>query len=132
MIRRRHVAAAAVAIGVAIGAAIGVGVLSADDRRPRYDLPGASASRGRSAIERYGCGSCHTIPGVRDARALVGPPLTRWGERVYVAGLLPNDPPHLVRWIMHPQSVVPGNAMPELGIAEPTARDIAQYLYGLR
>jgi cytochrome c1 len=32
----------------------------------------------------------------------------------------------------HPQSVVPGNAMPEMGITEAQARDIASYLYTLR
>jgi len=36
-----------------------------------------------------------------------------------------------VRWIMAPQSLVPRNAMPDLGVPERSARDIAAYLYGL-
>src|SRR3546814_3779128 len=30
----------------------------------RHHMPGASAERGREAIERVGCGSCHVIPGI--------------------------------------------------------------------
>jgi hypothetical protein len=30
--------------------------------------------------------------------------------------VLPNLPGPLSRWIMHPQEIVPGNAMPDLGI----------------
>ena len=52
-------------------------------------------------------------------------------DRAYVAGVLPNLPGPLSRWIMHPQQIVPGNAMPNLGIGRREARDIAQYLYGL-
>jgi cytochrome c len=84
-----------------------------------------------AAIEGYGCGSCHTIPGVEGADATVGPPLDGFAERTYVAGVLPNLPGPLSRWIMHPQQIVPGNAMPNLGIGRGEARDIAQYRYGL-
>src|SRR6185312_8248977 len=30
---------------------------------------------GKVLIENYGCGSCHTIPGIYTARGVVGPPL---------------------------------------------------------
>jgi hypothetical protein len=33
---------------------------------------------------------------------------------------------------MDPQAVEPGTAMPDTGVPERTARDIAQYLYTLR
>jgi cytochrome c1 len=46
-----------------------------------------------------------------------------------IAGLLPNTPANLVLWLRHPQSVTPGNAMPDLGLTETQARDIAAYLY---
>ena len=45
--------------------------------------------------------------------------------------MLRNDPAALVRWIRYPQSVVPGNAMPNMGIGDQEARDIAAYLYTL-
>lgn len=49
-----------------------------------------------------------------------------------VAGMLRNSPANLIRWIRDPQGVVPGNAMPDMGVTEADARDIAAYLYTLR
>ena len=46
--------------------------------------------------------------------------------------MLRNTPDNLVRWMRNPQSVVPGNAMPDMGVTEAQARDIAAYLYTLR
>ncbi|HEX6210600.1 MAG TPA: cytochrome C1, partial [Methylomirabilota bacterium] len=53
---------------------------------------GGDPARGRAVIREFGCGACHTIPGVRGARGLVGPPLTAFARRTYVAGRLPNTP----------------------------------------
>ncbi|HSJ56223.1 MAG TPA: c-type cytochrome, partial [Anaerolineae bacterium] len=92
---------------------------------------GGDPSRGRDAIERYGCPACHTIPGIPDADGVVGPPLFFWADRVYIAGLLHNEPENLVRWIQDPQSVLPGVAMPDMGVTDEDARDIAAYLYTL-
>jgi cytochrome c2 len=86
-------------------------------------------SRGAALMAWYGCGGCHSIPGISGANALVGPPLDHFVHRGYVAGMLRNTPDNLVRWIRDPQKVVPGNAMPALGIDEHDARDIAAYLY---
>lgn len=94
--------------------------------------PGANAALGAAKIEQYGCGSCHTIPGVPGARAHVGPPLTAFNRRTYIAGKLANDPPNLELWIMHPRSVRPDTAMPEMGVTKNDAADIAAYLYLLR
>lgn len=88
--------------------------------------------RGELLIERYGCGRCHTIPGVRAANGVVGPPLFFFSRRTYIAGELPNTPDNLIRWIRDPQSVEPGTAMPRLGVGEQQARDIAAFLYTLR
>ncbi|HEU4629072.1 MAG TPA: hypothetical protein VFS08_04980 [Gemmatimonadaceae bacterium] len=94
-------------------------------------VPGGDAALGRAALERYGCGACHLVPGVRAARGMTGPPLTDFAHRAYVAGALPNEPDALVRWIMHPQAVEPGTVMPDLGVSEADARHIAAYLYTL-
>jgi cytochrome c oxidase assembly factor CtaG/cytochrome c2 len=90
------------------------------------------AGRGAALISYYGCGSCHSIPGVSGATALVGPPLDHMGKRIYIAGMLRNTPENMAYWIMHPQKVVPGNAMPDMGIGAKQARDITAYLYALR
>lgn len=90
-----------------------------------------NASRGAALISWYGCGACHSIPGVPGANALVGPPLEHFAQRGYVAGMLRNTPDNVVRWIRDPQKIVPGNAMPALGIDSRDAHDIAAYLYTL-
>ncbi|HEX5314839.1 MAG TPA: cytochrome c oxidase assembly protein, partial [Gammaproteobacteria bacterium] len=95
----------------------------------RPTVSGGNPQRGKQAIIHYGCDSCHTIPGVPGARGLVAPPLTHWRERNFVAGLLRNRPDNLVYWIRDPQKVIPGVAMPDLGVSEQEARDIAAYLY---
>ncbi|MGR6320218.1 c-type cytochrome [Micromonospora soli] len=87
--------------------------------------------RGAALIAQYGCGSCHTIPGVQRADGLVGPPLTRFGARSYIAGELPNNADNLRRWISDPQAVEPGTAMPNLSVSAIDAQDIAAYLYTL-
>jgi cytochrome c2 len=86
------------------------------------------AEAGKVAMRHYGCVGCHVIPGVRDAVGLVGPPLTKMGRRSYIAGELANTPENLVRWIMDPQGVEPGTAMPDLGVSRDDARNIAAYL----
>lgn len=98
-------------------------------REPEYTVPGGVPARGKVAIETFGCGSCHTIPGIADARGTVGPPLFFWSRRTYIAGEVPNTPDFLIRWIEVPQAIEPGTAMPNLGVPEGAARDIAAYLY---
>ncbi|MFC5499708.1 c-type cytochrome [Caenimonas terrae] len=99
---------------------------------PVWTVPGGDLRRGEALIRQFGCASCHAIPGIGGARGNVGPPLNHVGSRTFIAGMLRNNPANLVRWIRTPQSVVPGNAMPDLGLTEVQARDIAAYLYTLR
>lgn len=95
-------------------------------------LTGGVASRGRHVILIKHCGSCHTIPGINSAHGLVGPPLFFFSRRTYIAGELPNTPDNLVKWIRSPHSVEPATAMPDLGLSEQQARDVAAYLYTLQ
>jgi cytochrome c len=95
-------------------------------------IAGGNPDRGKSQIVAYGCGTCHSIPGVPGARGLVGPPLTKFAHRQFIAGQVPNTGDFLVRWISVPQAIEPGTAMPNLGVSEAQARDIAAYLYTLR
>lgn len=98
---------------------------------PPSQVPDGDPARGQRLIAQYGCGSCHTVPGVTGADGLVGPPLTRMGSRSYIAGKLINTGPNLQHWIREPQSVVPGNAMPDLDVTATDAQDIAAYLFNL-
>jgi cytochrome c2 len=101
-----------------------------DARLPdREPTTGGDPKRGRALITHYGCGSCHTIPGVRGATATVGPPLESFKKRVFIAGRIANTPEALVKWIVNPQEVDPKTAMPPVGVDAAQARDIAAYLY---
>lgn len=95
-------------------------------------LTGGNPAEGPSLMTRYGCRGCHVIPGVPGADTRVGPPLGGIGDRVYIAGVLPNSPENLIRWIEHPHQVDPQTAMPETGISATEARHVAAYLYSLK
>jgi cytochrome c2 len=95
-------------------------------------LTGGKVIRGAAAIRAYGCGSCHTIGGIPGASGLVGPKLDGLAARSFIAGVLPNTGENLVRWIQDPRALAPKTAMPDLGVAERDARDIAAYVYTLR
>jgi mono/diheme cytochrome c family protein len=88
--------------------------------------------RGKRALEQYACATCHVIPGVTGATVPVGPSLRDLASRSYLAGVLPNTSDNLVRWVREPQAVKPGTAMPDLGVSERDARDMAAFLEGQR
>jgi cytochrome c len=90
---------------------------------------GGDFDRGKAAIMKYGCIACHTIEGMRESKAMVGPPLTRMASRSYLAGNMQNNAANLIRFIRHPREVHNDTAMPEMGVTESDARDIAAYLY---
>lgn len=91
-----------------------------------------NADTGRHTIQQYMCITCHRIPGVVGADSDVGPTLAGIGTRKYLAGVLPNTPENMVRWLKNPQQVDPLSAMPNLGVSEQDAHDIAAYLYTLK
>lgn len=128
--RERQVfAARVVAVIVAIVALSSCDRASGDNG---YQLANSDTGRGRTAIRKYGCGSCHDIPGVSGAVGMVGPPLGQIAQRVYIAGVLPNEPDNMIKWIENPPGVDSKTAMPYMGVTPRDARDIAAYLYTLR
>jgi cytochrome c len=94
-----------------------------------FHASSSAIASGRRLIAGYGCGSCHSIPGVPGANSMAGPPLKCFYQRSYIAGHLPNTRDNLILWVRHPQQVEPGTAMPDLGVTEDEAADIAAYLY---
>jgi mono/diheme cytochrome c family protein len=95
----------------------------------RQSMPMANAARGKEAIERVACGSCHTIPGVRWPQGKVGPALDGLSERALIAGRLPNRPDVLAAYIRNAPALAPGSGMPAMPVSEAEAQDIAAYLY---
>jgi cytochrome c len=103
-----------------------------DAERAAREMTGGTPASGRAAISRYGCGACHTIPGISGANGMVGPPLSQVAGRMYLAGRLQNTPANMIRWIQNPQGVDDKTAMPNLNVPEQDARDISSYLYTLK
>jgi cytochrome c2 len=112
--------------------AIGLSACNRDAVREAAELTGGDPVRGQAAIRQHGCQSCHTIPGVPGADGLVGPPLGGIASRVYIAGVLPNTPANMILWIQVPRAMDERTAMPNMGVPESEARDIAAYLYTLK
>jgi mono/diheme cytochrome c family protein len=110
----------------AVSGAAAVPVLSAPVDEP------SAVERGKVAIHQYACTTCHVIRGLAGAIHPVGPSLDGIGNRKYLAGVLPNTTENMVRWLRAPQEVAPLSAMPDLGVSERDARDIAAYLETLK
>lgn len=90
------------------------------------------AAKGSKLIRNFGCGTCHTIPGVDGADGSVGPPLDAIGRRTYLAGTLPNTPDNMMKWLRDPQRFAPQTVMPNVGLNDNQARDITAYLQTLQ
>lgn len=112
--------------------ALGAGACRSALEREAETLTGGRVAAGKTAIGKYGCAACHTIPGIAGATAVVGPPLSNIAVRQYLGGHLINTPDNMEQWIQHPQKIDPKNAMPEMGVTDEDARDITAYLYTLR
>jgi mono/diheme cytochrome c family protein len=101
--------------------------------RSKPEIPAdPDAERGRKAIEQYACVTCHAIPGVVGPNFPVGPPLAGVGSRTMLGGVLSNSPENMARWLRAPRSFAPLTAMPNLGLSERDARDIAAFLATLK
>ena len=126
---RLLLAGAAVGTLVAVAACSGAGDMGAEGSRV---VRGASPAAGRQQIIRYGCGACHEVPGIKQANGLVAPPLDHFGKRGTIAGHFANTPDNLINWVHDPQTMLPGNDMPNLGVTRDEARNIAAYLESLQ
>jgi cytochrome c len=103
-----------------------------DETRLVEDLTGGDVKRGESAFRKYGCGSCHEVHGDFTAQGSVGPSFHDFALQSYLPGGLANTPANLMLWIQHPRAMEPKTAMPELGVTDADARDLAAYLYTFR
>jgi len=119
-------------LGMLMALLIGLSSCSREAERTAAALTGGKPGIGKQVIQQYGCASCHTIPGILGANALVGPSLEHIASRMYIAGVLPNTAENMRRWLQDPPAVDPLTAMPNLGVTEADARDMAGYLYTLR
>ncbi len=99
---------------------------------PQAELTG-DANRGKELIARYGCNTCHMIPGIAGVQGMLAPDLIGVTTRAtFSNGVVPNTPANLVQFIQVPASLNPASAMPAIGVTPDQARDIAAYLRELR
>ncbi len=109
----------------------GLAILLASCSPKHSVVAGGEPNTGKNLVGWYGCGSCHEISGLPEAKGLVGPPLRRIARRVYITGSVPNTPANLMHWIREPRKVDARTIMPDMGISEQHGRDIAAFLYTL-
>ena len=112
--------------------ALTLSACSDDTTKPSRLVTNGNPARGKTALTSYGCVACHTIPGVQGSNSLTAPPLIGISERSYLAGMVENTPDNLRLWIQHPRKINPHTAMPEQGVTDQDASDIAAYLYTTR
>lgn len=124
--RRLRAVVAATVVVLAGNAGCGNG-----EQTPPAASPELSPELGKRIADRAGCGSCHRIPGILSAQGEVGPPLDGIANRAYLAGVVPNTFDNMVLWLARPETAVPGTAMPNVGLSEAEAENVAAYLYTL-
>jgi cytochrome c oxidase subunit 2 len=92
---------------------------------PDMQVAGAEAFAAR-------CGGCHSVRGTA-ATGSLGPDLSHLMMRQTLgAGILPNDPSTLARWIADPQGLKPGILMPKIDMPQAERAGIVSYLLALR
>jgi len=99
----------------------------AAQRKPAGPGPG-----GQVLFEARGCAACHTIRGT-EAHGDAGPDLTHVGSRsTLAAGIIPNSPPRMKRWLADPDSVKPGTLMPNADLSPRELAVMTSYLESLQ
>ena len=88
---------------------------------PSAPGPGLPTEGGR--IYQQKCQDCHTRN---------GPPLDHIASRKILGGDLPNTQENLARWALNPQSIKPGNQMPDQSLSAQDVRAVIAYLGSLQ
>ena len=95
--------------------------------------PADVAEIGPQTFTANGCPACHTIDGVQGAAGKIGPDLSHLGSRTTIAaGIMQNTPENLTKWIEDPQTVKPGNIMPNLHVRPRDVEVLVSYLQSLK
>jgi cytochrome c oxidase subunit 2 len=101
-----------------------------EQEQPAVNDPSVAA--GRALFIAKTCFACHTIRGTI-AAGRVGPDLTHLMSRnTIAAGILPNTPANLRKWIHDPAAVKPGTLMPKIDMTPDQLNQIAAYLETLK
>ena len=78
------------------------------------------------------CVNCHTVSGT-SAKGTFGPDLSHLMSRTTLAsGAIPNTPENLRAWIRDPQTIKPGNYMPNMQLNDTELDQVVAYLATLK
>jgi cytochrome c oxidase subunit 2 len=98
-------------------------------------LDASSDSRLESARATFlslSCISCHTVSGT-SATGRFGPDLAHLMSRATLgAGVIPNTPENLRAWVKDPQTIKPGNLMPNMQLNSRELDEVVIYLSSLK
>jgi cytochrome c oxidase subunit 2 len=87
---------------------------------------------GQKVFTSKPCAACHSIQGTA-AAATIGPDLTHVASRRYIAaGLLQTTRGSLAAWIADPQTLKPGNNMPDVPLSATELKAVSAYLASLK
>jgi cytochrome c oxidase subunit 2 len=94
--------------------------------------PELAQSAGAQLFLKLPCQSCHTISGL-PSFGDIGPNLSHVASRnTLAAGVLRNTPENLADWLRNPQTIKPGNYMPNLGLTDTQINDLVTFLENLK
>jgi len=102
------------------------------EQQSRPAVASDSAIEGRRTFESTACVNCHTVSGTA-ATGKFGPDLTHLMSRDTIgAGIVPNTPANLRRWIQDPGVYKPGCLMPAMGLSDSQLDAVTAYMETLR
>jgi cytochrome c oxidase subunit 2 len=102
------------------------------EQQKRPAVASNSAIKGRRTFESTACVNCHTVSGTA-AAGKFGPDLTHLMSRDTIgAGIVPNTPANLRRWIQDPGAFKPGCLMPAMGLSDSQLDAVTAYMETLR
>jgi cytochrome c oxidase subunit II len=101
-------------------------------QQPAVASSDEEVAAGREAFLGKPCSSCHTIRGT-PALGTTGPDLTHVASRKTIAaGLFETTRGSLAAWIADPQTLKPGNNMPNVRLTSDELRSISAYMASLK
>jgi cytochrome c oxidase subunit II len=101
-----------------------------NESKPAVDDP--DLRDGKTAFLAQSCINCHRVRGTA-AQGTYAPDLTHLMSRqTLAAGMIPNTPENLRKWVNDPQKIKPGCLMPAFGLSDRDRDLIVGYLQTLR
>jgi cytochrome c oxidase subunit 2 len=100
---------------------------------PAEPSAGSAAAEGAELFAQFPGGSCLACHGLEPGRGdSVGPNLSHFGSRTtFAAGLFPNDPAFLERWLRDPGAMKAGAKMPDYNLSNDHIEALVAYLQSL-